>query len=131
MPQTPAERRWWVLVSLTAGVTEELTWRGIQVQILATLLGSYPIAALICSVTFGVGHLGQGRRWAAAVAGFALIFHGLVWVSGSLWVAIAVHVVVDLVGGFSTAWIGRLFGYGESPFLSPRDRARMPLHSSV
>jgi len=103
MPRLPAERAWWSVLSVLAGITEELTWRGVQFQLVARLTGS-PVAAIaVCALTFGLGHLGQGWRWAATVVGFALAFHALTWSTGSLYVAMAVHVVVDLVGGFYTA----------------------------
>jgi len=96
---TPAERRWWTLLSIVAGTTEELTWRGVQPALLAWCHVPAGAAIAICAATFGVGHLAQGWKWAVAVFGFALAFHALTWVTGSLIVPMAVHVAVDLTGG--------------------------------
>jgi membrane protease YdiL (CAAX protease family) len=111
MPQTREENGWWVVFSILAGVTEELTWRGVQVQLLTRLTGSLPLAATICCLTFGIGHIAQGWKWALATVGFAAVFQVLVVVTGSLYVAMAVHIVVDLVAGFYTARVARLQGY--------------------
>lgn len=111
MPTLPAERAWWSVLSLLAGITEELTWRGVQFLLLARLTGSPALSVAVCALTFGLGHLTQGWRWGLVVVGFALAFHGLTWYSGSLYVAMAVHVVVDLVGGFYTAHAANKWGY--------------------
>ena len=111
MPQTSEENRLWVVLSILAGVTEELTWRGVQVQLLTWLTGSFSLAATICCLTFGVGHINQGWKWALATAGFAAAFQVLVVVTGSLYIAMAVHIAVDVVAGFYTARVARLEGY--------------------
>ena len=111
MPQTIEEKVLWVVISGLAGVTEELTWRGVQVQLLTFFTGSFPLAATICCVTFGVGHINQGWKWALATVGFGAVFQMLVVATGSLYIAMAVHVVVDLVAGFYTARVARVHGY--------------------
>jgi membrane protease YdiL (CAAX protease family) len=111
MPISRAESAWWCVVSFAAGAFEELTWRGVQVMLLGSLIGAWP-AAIVCAATFGVGHLSQGSRWAAVVALHALMFQGLVWASGSLYIAMAVHAAVDLTGGFYSARLAKQTGYG-------------------
>jgi len=111
MPTSRHEDAWWTVISLLSGTTEELTWRGVQYQLLAALTGSTAAAAGISAITFGLGHLVQGRWWLVATVGIALIFQGLTWFTGSLYVAMAVHVVVNLIGGFYTAHAARVWGY--------------------
>jgi membrane protease YdiL (CAAX protease family) len=111
MPQTGAERVWWVLVSLLAGISEEITWRAVQTGLFATLTGSLVAGALLSAVAFGVAHAVQGWRSAAAIVAFALAFQGLYWLSGTLLVGMAVHAVYDLVAGLAYARLGRELGY--------------------
>jgi membrane protease YdiL (CAAX protease family) len=111
MPETAAERRWWVTVSLLAGFGEEVTWRGVQTALLYAVIVSYPDAALASALSFGLAHLLQGWKTADAIVVFALAFQGLVWLSGSLYVAIAVHAAYDLTAGWQYARFGKELGY--------------------
>src|SRR5262245_12355209 len=111
MPENPLERGWWIAVSFLAGIGEEITWRGVQAALLGALTGSFWIAALLSAVSFGMGHIIQGWRSAAIIAGIAIGFHLLVWLAGSLYVAMAVHVLYDLTAGISYEKLGKELGY--------------------
>ncbi len=109
------ERCWWIALSVVAGLTEEVTWRGVQPELIARLTGEPLVGVLTSAVAFGVGHVDQGRRWALASSGIAVLLHILVWLTGSLWVAIVVHVAVNVTTGL---WSGRFAERGQAP--SPR-----------
>jgi membrane protease YdiL (CAAX protease family) len=111
MPANAAERAWRIAVSVLAGVGEEITWRGVQVALAGVLTGGFWAAALVCSSSFGLLHIVQGWKSAALIAAFALGFHALVWLGGSLYVAIAVHVAYDLTAGISYGRLGKELGY--------------------
>jgi membrane protease YdiL (CAAX protease family) len=111
MPSTTAERAWWVMVSLLAGTGEEITWRGVQSALVGALTGSFWLAAIVCSISFGLTHIIQGWKSAAIIMVFALGFHTLVWLAGSLYVAMAVHVAFDLTAGINYGRLGRELGY--------------------
>jgi membrane protease YdiL (CAAX protease family) len=111
LPSTAAERGWWIIVSLLAGIGEEITWRGVQADLLYFLTGSLLIAALLSAISFGVLHVIQGWKSAALIGLFALGFHGLVWLAGSLYVAMAVHVAYDITAGITYARLGKKLGY--------------------
>jgi membrane protease YdiL (CAAX protease family) len=111
MPANAVERTWWIAVSVLAGIGEEITWRGVQAALVGALTGSFWIAALVCSTSFGLVHFVQGWKSAALIAVFALGFHALVWLGGSLYVAMAVHVAYDLTAGISYGRLGRELGY--------------------
>lgn len=98
-PQTPVERRGWVAQSAAAGVTEELTWRGVQPEMIAQLTGSLWPAVIVCAATFGIGHIRQGWPFVGIAALFALIFHALAWLTGGLYVPMLVHVAVNAIVG--------------------------------
>jgi membrane protease YdiL (CAAX protease family) len=111
MPTNAKERGWWLTVSLLAGISEEITWRGMQTSLLQTLTGSLVLAIVLCAVQFGLGHAVQGWTSAAVVTGFALGFQGLVLLSGSLLPAMVVHVVYDVTAGLQYGKLGRELGY--------------------
>jgi membrane protease YdiL (CAAX protease family) len=107
MPANAVERAWWVAVSVLAGVGEEITWRGVQAALVGVLTGNFWIAALLCSISFGLSHMVQGWRSAAVIVVFALGFHTLVWLAGSLYVAMAVHVAYDITAGITYGRLGK------------------------
>jgi len=98
LPSTGAERSWWWLLCITAGICEELVYRGFLLHYLhiapfdLSLIGALAVASII----FGIGHLYQGVKPAlgTVVLGFAL---GAVFVvTGSLLIPIIAHAVLDL-----------------------------------
>jgi membrane protease YdiL (CAAX protease family) len=126
MPANDAERSWWVVVAVLAGISEEITWRGTQAALLNTLTGNFWIASLLSSCSFALLHIIQGRKSAATVAVFAMGFHALVWLAGSLYVAMAVHIAYDLTAGFSYGRLGRELGYDPATPGPPGDVAGLP-----
>jgi membrane protease YdiL (CAAX protease family) len=111
MPANAVEQGWWIAISFLAGIGEEIVWRGVQATLLVRLTGSFVIAALLSSISFGLAHFVQGWKSAAIISVFALGGHSIVWLSGSLYMAMAVHVVYDLTAGFNYARLGKELGY--------------------
>lgn len=111
MPGTPVERLWWVAISVLAGISEEITWRGVQPPLVACLTGSPAVGVAVTAVSFGAAHAVQGRRSAAVIVLFALAFQSLVWLSGSLFPAMAVHAAYDITAGLVYGRLGRELGY--------------------
>jgi membrane protease YdiL (CAAX protease family) len=111
MPANAVERAWWIAVAVLAGISEEITWRGVQTALLSNLIGRLWIAAIVCAISFGVAHMIQGWKSSVIVVFFALGFQALVWLSGSLYVAMAVHTAYDIVAGLTYGRLGKEFGY--------------------
>jgi membrane protease YdiL (CAAX protease family) len=128
MPLNAGERVFWIVSSALAGFGEELTWRGVQTALLTRLLGNFVAACAVCVLMFAVAHAIQGWTSTIAIGVFAAAFHALVWLSGSLYVAMIVHFLYDLVAGFAYAHLARKLGY-----FSPEARtfAEDPAHSAT
>lgn len=109
-PTNRTERRMWVILSLTAGVGEELVWRGVLPALLAAVTGSLVFGITLSVLSFALAHAIQGPRSVLAIAAIATAFHLLVLFSGSLYVAMAVHFIYDVVAGFSYARFARQLG---------------------
>jgi membrane protease YdiL (CAAX protease family) len=98
MPRTHQEKGVFGLLSLAAGVSEELAYRGYAIPLLAPLLGVGGAIALTSGV-FGVLHGYQG--WLGTLR-TALMGALLAWgflAAGSLWPAILAHTAIDLIAG--------------------------------
>lgn len=96
-PATRQERRWWVVVALTAGIAEEICFRGFLLSYLRSLWGlGLGIAILVSCVVFGLQHLYQGTKGVVGTAVLGALFALLFAMSGSLLLPIVLHAVTDL-----------------------------------
>jgi uncharacterized protein len=98
LPHSRREFRWFVALSITAGMCEELLYRGFLLWVLAAYVGT-PLAALIGVLLFGALHLYQGRRGAIKAGAAGLVMTIIVLLTGWLIPAMVVHALVDLNGG--------------------------------
>lgn len=97
---TRAERGLWVLVSLSAGFWEEIVYRGVLCTLLARLTGSVPLAVALALLIFALGHLHRGWGAVPRVALVGLVLHAFVFLTGALYVSMAVHFLYDVAAGF-------------------------------
>jgi membrane protease YdiL (CAAX protease family) len=130
MPSDGTERLLWIAAAGLAGFGEEVTWRGVQTALLARLTGSVAMAIALSVVMFSVSHVEQGWKSVLVVVPFASTFHLLVWLSGSLYVAMAVHFLYDAIAGLSYGRLGRELGYSPDAF-QVRETAAEPLPASA
>lgn len=91
----------WAAVSLLAGIGEEIAFRGVLYWVLLQLTGSMAASVIIAAAMFGGSHLVQGWKAAAAATVFAAGFHVLVIATGSLYPAMVIHILYDLIAGVS------------------------------
>ncbi len=98
LPHERAELPRFRALSLTAGVCEELLFRGYLIWYFVHWLGLLPAAAL-SSALFGVGHLYQGVRGMLITALFGAFLAAVYLVSGSLLMPIAIHAAMDIHSG--------------------------------
>jgi membrane protease YdiL (CAAX protease family) len=96
--RTPNESRLFDMVAVTAGVCEEILYRGLLLAALLPLAGTWP-AVGISSVIFGLGHAYQGMAGIVKTGLVGLVLAMLTVSSGSLFVAIVLHTTMDLVSG--------------------------------
>ena len=97
LPQGADERRMFVAVALTAGICEEVLYRGFLLHVCTVSAGMRaPVAISLSVIAFGVAHLYQGWKGAlgATVLG-ALLMAGYL-VTGSLLPGIVIHALIDL-----------------------------------
>jgi len=97
-PQTPREDRLFDMVSITAGVCEEILYRGLLLATLVSLVGTWPAVA-ITSLIFGLGHAYQGISGIAKTGLVGLVLAWFTVSSGSLYIAIVLHAIIDLTSG--------------------------------
>lgn len=99
LPVTKNEKKAWTYVSITAGVTEEIIYRGFLVFAITYLFPSLSIwiVMLIASILFGLAHTyqGTGNVLRTTIIGyfFTILYIGL----GSILPIIVFHFLIDYV----------------------------------
>lgn len=102
LPRTREERSIFGVLSVAAGVGEEIAYRGYAITALAPVLG-VPGAAIVTSIVFGLLH---GYQGALGILRTGAMGGMLAWgfvATGSLWPAIVAHTAIDLLAGL---WLG-------------------------
>jgi membrane protease YdiL (CAAX protease family) len=98
LPHDGREARWFNALSVTAGICEELLYRGFLMAYFGALFGVWPAVALSC-VVFGLGHAYQGARGIVKTGIVGAVMAGLFVLTGSLWAPMLLHAVMDLTSG--------------------------------
>ena len=100
LPSTRRELRWFSAISVTAGINEELVFRGFMMALFWSLGG--PVLAIVLSTAvFTACHAYQPRHL-HRVAGVGLVMALLYWVGGTIWPAMMLHAAIDLASGWMT-----------------------------
>jgi uncharacterized protein len=101
LPHSRHELALWNALAATAGVCEEVLYRGYLFWYAAHWL-PLPWALAAASVAFGFGHLYQGWRGMLATTGVGALLAIVYVVSGSVYLAMAAHTLIDLHAGHLT-----------------------------
>lgn len=115
MPRTPRERQLWTICSIAAGISEEITYRGVMFGLLWRLTTSIWAAALISAAVFSISHYLQGWKSMSIIFAIALTFQMLAWFTGSLYVSMAVHALYDVAAGMFYGYYGDKLDYPLEP----------------
>lgn len=99
---SPVPRSAWdatlgVLLVAVVACTEECVFRGYLLTRLEALTRSFPVAVVLSSVLFSIGHAYQGATGMVAIGIFGAVCSVLFRWRGNLTAAIALHFVHDLV----------------------------------
>ncbi len=97
LPRTPAERRMFAVLAVTAGICEELLYRGFGLAALRWIapdLG-HPALIVITGAAFGLAHLYQGRMGMMATGLLGAYFAWIVIATGSLVPVMILHALLD------------------------------------
>jgi membrane protease YdiL (CAAX protease family) len=99
IPHTPEEMGLFVPLSFTAGICEELLFRGYLVWALQSWIG-LPAAAITSMVIFGLAHMYQGFKFGLRATYAGIVMGVLALVTGSVLPGMALHALIDLGSGW-------------------------------
>lgn len=106
MPQSNREYRSFFGLSITAGIVEETIYRGFVFWYLAQLMPLWAVV-LVSSLAFGLGHSYQGAGGIVRVTLIGIAAGALYLYSGSIWLPIVAHALLDILQGAMTLEILR------------------------
>jgi membrane protease YdiL (CAAX protease family) len=97
LPDLLQERRWFAAVSVGAGISEELVFRGFLIYYFGAYIPQFNVLekVLLTSLVFGLAHLYQGRTAIVSTGLMGLALAGLYLMTGSLLLPVLVHAAVD------------------------------------
>jgi len=99
LPQGAAEKVLWIAVSVSAGICEELAFRGYFQRQFAALARSRWIALIAQAALFGISHGYQGIEACVRIALFGLLFGVLALWRSSLRPGMVAHAWGDIASG--------------------------------
>jgi uncharacterized protein len=96
-PDSRQERNWFGVLSVGAGISEELVYRGFLMYYVGEYVphSNMTERVLLTSVIFGLAHIYQGWKRAIPTGILGLIFAVMYVISGSLLLPIVVHAATD------------------------------------
>ena len=98
LPRTPTERWLAAGMAITAGITEEVIFRGLLIAAGAEIYHlPSAVAAVISLAVFTAVHLYQGKRGVIGAAVVGFVYTALFLVTGSILPGLILHAVQDLV----------------------------------
>ncbi len=108
LPRTGFEKACFVALSLTAGVCEELVFRGFLIGALVAASGSTVLAVILSAAAFGVVHAYQSGTGSLRAGLLGLVMTVPVLATGSLIPSMLAHFLYDVVAGLWLAdWLLR------------------------
>jgi membrane protease YdiL (CAAX protease family) len=100
LPSTPSERWWFTLNAITAGICEELLYRGFLMSYMPTIFPMFAMQFVLISILSGIvyglsrAYLGMKGIAQTALTGFS--FAIIYFLSGSLLPAMLFHILAEL-----------------------------------
>ena len=98
IPQNGNELARFYGLSVTAGIVEEIVWRGYLIWYLSQFMPVWA-AAIVTTVGFGLAHAYQGPSQLPHITAVGAAFAGLYLLTGSIWLPIILHTAIDVCQG--------------------------------
>lgn len=103
LPHTRGDLLWFIALAISAGICEELVFRGYLLSVVRSAVGPWPAIIVSCLV-FSVAHAYQGVGGIVRTGLIGAAFTAVVLGLGSLIPAIVAHALVDIGQGV-VAWL--------------------------
>jgi membrane protease YdiL (CAAX protease family) len=98
LPSTPTERKWYAAAAITAGICEELLYRGFLMRYLPATFPmlDWLVVAILSGIIYGLSRAYQGFKGISQTALTGFSFAIVYYLGGSLLPAMVFHVLAEL-----------------------------------
>ena len=103
LPHTGLEIAIWMLLALTAGICEEMIFRGYLQRQFTLWTGNAAAGIAVQGILFGVAHAYQGPTQILLIVVYGCMFGSLAYWRKSLRPGMAAHFIQDAIGGLMLA----------------------------
>lgn len=108
LPRSMAEMIVWVLLSVTAGICEEIIFRGYLQRQFTAWTRSAVLGIILAAAFFGAGHSYQGGRQPILIGIFGLLFGILAQMRRSIKPGMLTHALQDSAAGIAASILYKL-----------------------
>jgi hypothetical protein len=106
LPHTGLESAVYLFLALTAGICEEMIFRGYMQRQFTAWTGGAAVGIALQGVAFGIAHSYQGPGMVIVIAVYGCLFGVLTWWRKSLRPGMAAHFIQDAIGGLALVRFG-------------------------
>jgi len=98
LPKSKREYIWFILLSASAGICEEIIFRLFMFSYLLEM-ANLVTAILLTNVIFALTHIGSGKQNITNAFILGLVFTTIYYFTSNIWLAIILHIAIDIGAG--------------------------------
>lgn len=95
LPKTHKELQWFIFLSISAGVCEEIIFRVFLFEFLKSY-SSMIFAFITVNLIFAITHFGSGIKNLISSFILGLLFQTIFYLTENIWIAVLLHTVIDI-----------------------------------
>lgn len=95
LPKNDKELKWFLLLSISAGICEEIIFRLFMFEFLNETTHLI-IAFVLTNLIFSLTHIGSGKKNLLSSFILGLLFSMIYYFTNNIWIAIILHVFIDI-----------------------------------
>ena len=98
LPKTKIELNWFILLSISAGICEEIIFRVFLFSVLVQDAGLI-VAFVLTNITFALTHIGSGKQNLLSSFILGLLFTSIYYFTNNIWIVVVLHTAIDINAG--------------------------------
>jgi membrane protease YdiL (CAAX protease family) len=95
LPKNDKELKWFLLLSISAGICEEIIFRLFMFEFLNETTHLI-IAFVLTNLIFSLTHIGSGKKNLSSSFILGLLFSVIYYFTNNIWIAIILHISIDI-----------------------------------
>jgi len=98
LPKNRNELNWFMILSISAGICEEIIFRLFLYEFLNEHIGLWG-AFILANVAFALTHIGSGKQNLISSFVLGLVFSAIYYFTENIWLAVLLHIAIDVNSG--------------------------------